>query len=354
MFLFLSIFLFGMVAGVNATDLDGNMETNFCEPFSKACVKPDYLKPGDKVALISPSSYVAMERVEQTAAVLRGWGLVPVIGPNVGKKAGLNDAGTKEERLSDLRWAFSDDEVKAIICNRGGYGSIHMVPEISLKGLASKPKWIVGFSDITTYHAMEVCAGVMSIHGTMSTFIGPNEGKDISSLTLRDLLFGRIPEYRISPNPYNQTGKATGTLVGGNLCTFFPLLGSAIDFTNRDEGIILFIEEVGEPFHNIDRLLNMLVITGVIDRCKGVILGEFTDCRADLDFESVEQMISQYLKKYDIPVIYGFPAGHDSPNLPLVMGATTTIEVSQTQARVSFALDGEKSVVDLTNPQPAK
>lgn len=141
------------------------------EPVVQNCVKPDYLKAGDKVALISPSYFTPMENVEKTADVLRSWGLEPVIGPNVGKVVDGRYAGTVAERVSDIRWALSDPSIKAIICNRGGYGTIQLIDQLTLAELKASPKWLVGFSDISTLHGLLTRAGVMSIHGTMSSFL---------------------------------------------------------------------------------------------------------------------------------------------------------------------------------------
>ncbi len=316
------------------------------------CVKPDYLKAGDKVALISPSYFTPMENVEKTAAVLRSWGLEPVVGPNVGKVVDGRYAGTVAERVSDVRWALSDPDIKAIICNRGGYGSIQLVDELALTDLAAHPKWVVGFSDITTLHGLLSCAGVMSIHGTMSTFLASSNGKDATSILMRDLLMGSVPKYTVPVHSQNITGKGTGTLVGGNICTFVPLIGSKADATAHKD-IILFIEEIGESMHNIDRLFNMLILNGSIARCKGVILGEFVSCSADLGYASVEAMLHQYLEKYNIPVLCGFPAGHDNVNLPLVMGATATIDVSASGATIEFDIDSEQTDINTSNPMPA-
>jgi len=139
------------------------------EPVVLNCEKPDYLKEGDKVALISPSYFTPMENVEKTADILRGWGLEPVIGPNVGKVVDGKYAGTVAERVSDIRWALSDPDIKAIICNRGGYGTIQLIDQLTLADLKASPKWLVGFSDISTLHGLLTRAGVMSIHGTMSS-----------------------------------------------------------------------------------------------------------------------------------------------------------------------------------------
>ena len=316
------------------------------------CVMPPFLKKGDKVALISPSYTTPMENVEKAADVLRSWGLEPVIGPNADKIYATKFAGTAAERAADVRWAINNDEIKAIVCNRGGYGSIQLVDELALTDLAAHPKWIVGFSDITTLHGMLSCAGVMSIHGTMSTFLASSGGKDATSTLMRDLLMGSVPKYNVPAHSQNITGKGTGTLVGGNICTFVPLIGSKADATAHKD-IILFIEEVGESMHNIDRLFNMLILNGSITRCKGVILGEFVSCSADLGYSSVEAMLRQYLEKYNIPVLCGFPAGHDNVNLPLVMGATATIDVSASGATIEFDIDSEQTDINTSNPMPA-
>ena len=321
-----------------------NVNAQCCEASSKPvklnCVKPDYLKVGDKVALISPSYFTPMENVEKTVEVLRGWGLVPVIGPNVGKVVLGRYAGTVEERLSDIRWALSDPDVKAIICNRGGYGTIQYINQLSLKELAASPKWLVGFSDISTLHGLLSRAGVMSIHGTMSSFLAKG-GTDKTSTLMRDLLMGLLPRYELPAHPQNILGKANGTLVGGNLCTFVPNLHSQADATMGSD-LILFIEEVEESMHNVDRQMRILQLNGVLDRCKGVIIGEMTNCGTEFTYDSVEAMLHELLAEYHIPVLCGFPGGHGDVNLPLVMGAPVTIDVRKDGATLQFNIDGSQ------------
>lgn len=304
------------------------------KPIKLSTVAPQFLKAGDKVALISPAYYADIEKVDAAAEVLRGWGLVPVIGPNVGKVYMGKYAGTDEERLSDLQWAMRDTSIKAIICNRGGYGTIHYIDQITLKEWRKHPKWLVGFSDITTLHGLLTRAGVMSIHGTMSTFLA-NGGTDSTSTMMRDLLMGNVPSYELPAHSQNIEGKASGILVGGNLCTLAANTGSQADATmGRD--IILFIEELGETMRNIDRQFNALVLNGVLDRCKGVVLGEFSDVGDDLTFESAEAMLREQIAKYNIPLLCGFPGGHGDVNLPLVMGAPVTIDVRNDGATLQF------------------
>ena len=318
---------------------------------SITCTRPPYLKAGDKIALISPSYFTPMENVEKTADVLRSWGFEPVIGPNVGKVVDGRYAGTIAERVSDLRWALTDPEIKAIICNRGGYGTIQLIDQLSLKELAANPKWLVGFSDISTLHGLLTRAGVMSIHGTMSSFLAKG-GEDMTSTLMRDLLLGRVPRYELPAHEQNITGRAHGVLVGGNICTFVPNLNTQADATaGRD--LILFIEEVEESMHNIDRQFNILRMNGVLSRCKGIILGEFTECGSEFTYASVEAMLRSYLKEYNIPLLCGFPGGHGDINLPLVMGAPVTIDVRNDGATINFNIDGEKeevNVADITAP----
>ena len=284
-----------------------------------SCAQPAFLKPGDKIALLSPSYNTPMENVEAAATVLRGWGFEPVIGAHVGEVYRGKYAGRSKERASDLEWALKDPSIKAILCNRGGYGTIRLLDLLPLEELAAHPKWLVGYSDITTLLEMENRAGVMSIHGTMGTHLAQTRGNDPSSTLMRDLLLGQVPAYRVPAHPENRPGHATGILVGGNLCTFTPILGTQADATlGRD--IILFIEEVEEDMSHIDRLINTLILNGVFERCRGIVLGEFTGCKANLDFDSVEDMICSYVPE-GIPVLCGFPTGHDDVNLPLVMGA---------------------------------
>lgn len=307
---------------------------------------PAFLKKGDKIALISPSYTTPDSTIKATANVIKKWGFTPVIGKNVDKLDAGKYAGTVEERAADFTNALKDTSIKAILCNRGGYGTIQLVDLVEPKLIKENPKWVIGYSDITTLHAMQTEAGVMSIHGTMSSSIAKTGGKDENSTLLRDLLKGEVPTYKVPKHKYNQNGKAEGILVGGNMSTFVPLIGTSDIDVFQNDGIILFMEEIGENLRNIDRMFHSIELHGVMENVKGVILGEFVDSGTDLDYESTEAMLSQYLEKYDIPVMCGFPAGHDDVNLPLVMGAKVKMNVSSKGATLAFDIDGKKKEVE--------
>ena len=338
-------FLIAFVAGIILFSCSPRHTAELHGSVALSCKVPAFLKPGDKVALISPSYHTPMENVEAAAGILRDWGFEPVVGAHVGKIHRGHYAGTTKERLADLEWALEDPEIKAILCNRGGYGTIRLVNRLSEETLSAHPKWLIGFSDITTLHAMETRSGVVSIHGTMSSLLAKAKGKGLTSTLVRDILTGTIPEYHAPAHPESRPGHGTGTLVGGNLCTFTPILGTEADAT-LGEDIILFIEEVEEDMSHIDRLVNTLILNGVLDRCRGIVLGEFTGCKANLDFGSVEEMICSYLEDYDIPVLCGFPAGHDDVNLPLLMGAPVTLDVTDAGATLTFHVEGRTRRID--------
>ncbi len=324
------------------------------------CVKPDYLKAGDKVALISPSYFTPMETIEKAADVLRSWGFEPVIGPNVDKVLDGKIGGTVEERVSDIRWALSDPSIKAILCNRGGYGTIQLIDQLPFDEVKAARKWIVGYSDISTIHGFWSRAGVMSILGTMSTTLAKG-GTDKTCTMMRDLLLGKVPSYEVPAHQQNILGQASGVLVGGNLCTFAPNIGSRADATKAND-LILFVEEIGENMRNIDRQMRLLKMNGVFNRCKGVILGDFISCGTEFTDEngkviSIEAMLHDLLAEYHIPVLCGFPTGHGDVNLPLVMGAPVTIDVRSDGATLQFNIDGDQQTVNTATinatPTPA-
>ncbi|MCR5574016.1 MAG: LD-carboxypeptidase [Bacteroidaceae bacterium] len=313
------------------------------------CAKPDYLKAGDKVAMISPSYYTPMETIEKAANVLRSWGFEPVIAPNVDKVLDGKIGGTVEERVSDIRWALDDPSIKAILCNRGGYGTIQLIDQLPFDEVKAARKWIIGYSDISTLHGFWSRAGVMSILGTMSTTLAKG-GTDTTCMMMRDLLLGKVPRYEVPVHQENILGQACGVLVGGNLCTIAPNVGSRADATEAKD-LILFVEEIGENMRNIDRQMRLLKMNGVFDHCKGVVLGEFISCGTEFtdvngEVISVEAMLHDLLSEYHIPVLCGFPTGHGDINLPLVMGAPVTIDVRTDEATLQFDIDGDQQTVN--------
>ena len=209
--------------------------------------RPPALRPGDRVAIISPASSPDKKWTYGGAEVLRSWGLVPVFGKNVLKHNG-NFAGTIEQRLADLEWAFTADSIKGIMCSRGGYGSIQELLRADTALFRNNPKWIIGYSDITAVHGCMNRQGVMSIHAHMLEHLNRSQGADECDAHLRDILFGKMPTYQLPPNIYNRHGNAEGRLVGGNLSLLTSISGSPFDLLHPTDSVplILFLEDVDE------------------------------------------------------------------------------------------------------------
>lgn len=307
-------------------------------------IKPEKLNPGDKVAIISPSSAVKSEYIDNACLFLREQGLVTLIMPHAkGPQCG-SYAASRQERLSDFLNVWEDKSIKAVLCGRGGYGATHLLTDIPDNLLHDNPKWLIGFSDISALHAATAKQGIMSVHGPMTrNFNSDDPGvKEIMKIILED----KLPEYNVVRDninatlPANRPGTAQGRLFGGNLAVLNGLAGTPFDMANRiaEEDSILFIEDIAEPIYKVERVLYRLLMQGVLNKIKGLIVGQFTEYRQSADHSSMESMIDSFLEVHeisDIPVVYDFPCGHIERNMPLVEGAETYLKVSATTTELT-------------------
>ena len=294
------------------------------------------LHEGDTIAIISPSSSTDTTTINGGIRTLESWGYHCVVGPNA-----LNDyhgfAGTIDERLSDLLWALREPSVKAVMCSRGGDGAAHLLARLSLDTLRQYPKTIIAFSDVTALLCAEARAGVKGIHGSMCWALKTYEGNDTISQTLRRLLQGELPTYRVAPHPLDIKGRAEGIVVGGNLSVYNDLAGSDFDPLLLDD-IILFMEDTGEGMSKVDRMLHNLEIRGLLPHLRGIIVGQFNKYKhPENGFQDMYQMLHEYMKHYGIPVCFDFPVGHAHlRNFPLLTGARATLEVTPEGTTLSY------------------
>lgn len=298
----------------------------------KKTIQPPYLKPGDKVAIVSPAYWVPQEAILQAAEIIASWGLQPVLGPHTNNLNVNAYAGTADERAADLIWALEDDSIKAIVCSRGGYGSIHLLERIPLEYYQRHPKWIVGHGDITILLYAIAGAGVMCLHGPMAFQMASHQ--EPATTITRNILFGTVPQYKIPSNPYNHVGHAEGILIGGNLSSYCSVAATKYHLPAKHD-IILFVEEVEESLHDIDRLFYMLRLQPDFERIKAIIFGSFSSIKYDLQYGSVEQMLIAHLKDVDIPICCGFPVGSNSC-IPLIEGAPCSLDVTGTHAILTY------------------
>lgn len=290
---------------------------------------PDSLKKGDIIRLITPSGAIEETYVSESVPVLSEWGYICETAQHALERNG-RFAGTIRERMEDLKKAFLDPEVKAVLCTRGGYGVVHLLAEIEPEIIRNNPKWLIGFSDITALHALSSYAGVISMHAPMCKHLAETKGTDLPSLEIKGILQGELPEYDFPHHSLSLFGEAEGTLIGGNLAVFCGLRGTCFDSSQFIEDPILFIEDIGERPYQIDRMIYNLELGGVFSKIKALLVGQFTDCVEDpLMYDSILASIRKITEKYNIPVIFDFPTGHVDMNRPLLCGAKVRISGSK-------------------------
>ncbi|MNS07843.1 putative murein peptide carboxypeptidase [compost metagenome] len=298
-----------------------------------AMITPPILQKGDTIAILATARKNIDDNLQPSIDLLKSWGLEVVIG----KSIGLDDnqlAGTDEQRAADFQEQLDNPNIKAIWCVRGGYGTVRMIDLLDFTKFKQNPKWIVGFSDVTVLHNHLNTMGFKSIHGIMPISVAKASAEAIESLRLA--LFGAPLKYEIDGNPMNRPGRASGEVVGGNLSILYSVLGSqsAIECTDK----ILFLEDLDEYLYHIDRMMMNLKRNGCLDNIKGIIVGAMTKMK-DNDIpwgKNALEIIQDVTKKYDIPIIYNFPAGHIQDNRALILGSKVTIDVTDTCSTVVF------------------
>lgn len=301
----------------------------------RATGKPPRLKPEDTVGLIAPaSSSDDALRLEGAQTTVRGMGLVPRLGRHVSDRFGYL-SGTDRDRAADVSDMFADPEVRAIFVLRGGWGSGRILPLIDWATVRANPKLLVGSSDTTALHlAIAARTGFASIHAPNVS----NRWEAISWNSFWRLAFtGETPildgaegQDRTLDRWRTTTirpGKARGRLLGGNLTVLSTLMGTP--WLPRFDGAILFLEDIGEAEYRIDRMINQLALSGVLDKVAGVVFGQCTRCTtglADYAGFTLPQILEQYLSTLKVPCFSGANIGHVANQLSLPSGAPVEMD----------------------------
>jgi len=289
-------------------------------------IYPRALQPGDTIAICSPAGPIDPSKVHAAAKVLEAEGWKVKIMPHALGRHG-NYAASDDERFADLRDAFADKEVRAIVCSRGGYGVVHIIDRLNALDLTSDPKWVVGFSDISALHALMASKGIASVHAPMAAHIlkGPH---DEDNARLFDILRGRREVFSFPSDRHDRQGCAQGKLSGGNLAVLADLIKTRYDILQP--GTIMFIEDVSEPIYKIERILYQLKIAGILGMLNGLMVGQFTDYKADASYHNMYDMIADMVAAYHYPVAFNVPVGHVDHNVPLIESAMVTLKVTPT------------------------
>jgi muramoyltetrapeptide carboxypeptidase len=295
---------------------------------------PSFLQKGDKVVILSPAGKIDKSLLTGLKKRLESWGLEPVIGKYAGHASG-SYAGTIEQRAGDLQKAMDSEEVKAIFCSRGGYGAVHLIDKLDFTLFRPHPKWLVGYSDITALHCLFQANGYASLHAPMASHLSLEAEEDPCSMYLKDTLFGRMPEYTCPPHKLNRLGTAKGILRGGNLSVLYGLRGTPYDIPA--ENTILFIEDVNERPHAVERMIYNLRLGGVLEKLSGIIVGQFTEYEEDKSLgKELYGALADIMKAYHIPVCFNFPVGHITHNLPLICGCAVELSVTGKAVGLKF------------------
>ena len=301
-------------------------------------MQPAFLQQGDTIGIIATARFITSEQWQYAKGVIESWGLKIKLAENV-LKPSFQLAGNVEERTQSFLSLWNDNEVKAVLVARGGYGTIHTIDEIL--PFLNDSKWICGYSDVTVL--LNACTNkdIACIHSTMPISFEHATADALENL--RRALFGESFLFEWNEKQI-QTGNTEGKIVGGNLSVIYSQLGSATQLNT--EGKILFLEDVDEMLYHVDRMLTALKRAGMFKDIHGLILGGFTQMRDNTEEfgfssnnpwgKSLVEMIIDIGLDCNIPVTMGFPAGHLNDNRAFYMGRSAQLIVNENSAQLTW------------------
>lgn len=299
-------------------------------------ISPPILKIGDTVAIVAPARKVKYNEIEPAIRMLESWGLKVVFGENLFGEHN-QFSGTDSERASDFQSMIEDPTVKAIVCARGGYGTIRLLDFLNLRSMQRNPKWIVGYSDITVLHSyLNSWYKVETIHGIMPINFPMDEKPNDSTESLRMVLFGHNPVYNFPAHKFNRNGVATGKLCGGNLSILYSVACTDADINTDNQ--ILLIEDLDEYLYHIDRMMMNLKRSGKLKNLAALVVGGMTqmhDNTVPFGLNALE-IIRDAVAEYGYPVCYRCPVGHQEDNVALIMGRTISLSVTEEGSNLTF------------------
>ncbi len=272
---------------------------------------------GSKVALVAPAKKILFDEISFAIDYIRERGFIPVYDERLFIEHN-QFAGNDDERAAVLQYYLDDYDIDAIMCVRGGYGTVRIIDKLNFDKFLQNPKWIVGYSDVTVLHCKLQSLGVESLHATMPINFPTNTIESLD--TLFDALMGKEVTYDYPESPYSIKGETEGIIVGGNISVLYSLLGSDIFPDTKDK--ILFIEDLDEYLYHIDRMMMAFERAGVLDEIRGLVVGGLTKMHDNaVPFgKTAEEIIQEKVNGKNIPVIFNFPAGHVYDNRAIVLG----------------------------------
>lgn len=294
------------------------------------------LKKGDTIGLLIASSCNRQtERMPKIEKILNDLGFNVKYGKTVFLKNGYL-AGSDQERIDDIHDMFLDEEIKAIICFKGGFGASRIIDKIDYEIVKNNPKLFMGYSDVTALlNNFYKYSSLPTIHGLVGISLGSSKICEDSLKDFKDLLTLNTKGRVLKGNNNTKTlvgGIVEGEITGGNLSLIADLYGTdyEIDFENK----IVLIEEVDEPVYNIDRMFAQLRLGKSIEKAKGFIFGHFTDCIDSNNENTYQNLIHEYFGNLNVPIIYDFPTGHDFPFINVPIGLKVKFNANKKEIEI--------------------
>ena len=288
-------------------------------------IKPAALHQGDKIGLIAPASSFSRDGFLAGCERLRQMGYEPVYSQNIFDRD-IYFAGTVERRAHEFQEFWRRDDIAALVCVRGGYGSNYLLEKVDYRVIAARPKILLGCSDVTSLlTAIHDRTGLVGFHGPMVAKDIADGTFDLSSWknALQGAANWSVPTAGVE---VLRSGKGSGRLYGGCLSMLVASLGT--QFEIQTDGCILFIEDIAEKPYRIDRMLMQMRLAGKLEKVRGFVFGEMLDCAPPKgETYNLQQVIMRVLAPYNVPIIYGLKSGHvSSGNITLPIGVEAELE----------------------------
>jgi len=300
-------------------------------------LQPSHLQKGDAVTIVSTARKITKSELQNFVNFLENWELEVNFASNLFAED-RQFAGTKEQRLSDLQTALDDQNCKAVFCSRGGYGTAQLIDSLDFTKFKEKPKWIVGYSDVTVLHShINQNFGIETLHATMSLNLKPDTDQD-NMESLRKALFNEnySIDFQVEKESILNKNDLTAPIVGGNLSILYSLSGSNSQLNT--EGKFLFMEDLDEYLYHIDRMIINLKRSCLFEGCLGILVGGMSDMNDNkVPYgRTAKEIILENTKSLGIPVIFGVPAGHIDKNFCLILNRNATLNIKNEQAKLTF------------------
>lgn len=291
-------------------------------------IEPPYLKKGSTIGIVATARKITWEEVKPAIELLTDQGFIVRTGQQMfGSENQFS--GNDEDRVADMQRMLDDPDINAILCARGGYGTVRIVDRLDFSEFQNHPKWLCGYSDVTVLHAhINQNFGVCTLHSTMPINMKGMNAEHAAFSSMMNALKGQSLSYEFPSLSLNRMGEMKAEIVGGNLSILHSILGSASDIDT--DGKILFIEDLDEYLYHIDRMMMNLKRNGKLSRLAGLTVGGMSDMNDnEIPFgKTAVEIIRETVEEYDYPVAFNFPAGHLNDNRAIVLGKKAAIRIT--------------------------